>query len=384
MSSGKGFTLDRPLTIMNLISGDGKGGADRLALDVSTGLNDLGHRIIWGSPPGCCLDGEAAEAGLEIYNVDLAGRTKMSWLSEFVRFCGREQVDIVDGHDSRIRHMIGLARLRGLGAKIVATRHCILKTVPYLGAFVQNFLADMHIAVSRVVRASLVRSGVLPDRAITVYGGVDMRRFENVRLSEVERLKDCYTRPGAVTIGMVARLQHGKTFGPERPTLKGHDVTFRALAGFDRDFVLLLFGPEKVEDKDKLRRIAEYHGLDPDRLTFCGFQKDMAPFYRILDVNILPSSNEGLGLAVIEAMGSGIPCIGADGGGLREIIEDGVDGFLVGPGDSRELRQRILDLCDDGVTRRKFIANGLEKVRQRFGRDRMARETEAVYSLLVK
>ncbi len=369
---------------MNLISGDGKGGADRLALDVSTGLKDRGHRIIWGSPPDCCLVGEAAEAGLEIYNVDFAGRTDASWLSEFAHFCRNEQVDIVDGHDSRIRHMISLARLRRLKARIVATRHCILRTVPYLGALAHNFLADMHIAVSGVVRESLVRSGVLPGRAVTVYGGVDMRRFENVRPSEVDSLKRLYTRPGAVTIGMVARLQHGKTFGPERPTLKGHDVAFRALAGFDRDYTLLLFGPEKEEDKAKLRRIAEYQGLDPGRLTFCGFQKDMAPFYRTLDVNILPSPNEGLGLAVIEAMGSGVPCIGADGGGLREIIEDGEDGFLVRPGDSRELRQRILKVYDDAETRRKFIANGLEKVRRQFSRERMTCETEAVYSRLVK
>jgi glycosyltransferase involved in cell wall biosynthesis len=369
---------------MELISGDGKGGADRLALDISLGMKALGHRTIWGSPSDCCLVGEAADAGIEIYNVDLAGRTNVSCPSELVRFCRSEGVDIVAGHDSRIRHMISLARLKGLKARVVSTRHCILRTVPYLGAFAHNFLSDMHIAVSMVVRDSLIRSGVLPGKAVTVYGGVDISRFENVSLSEAERLKGLYTRPGSVTIGMVARLQHGKAFGPEKPTLKGQDIAFRALAGIDRDYTLLLFGPEKEEDKEKLRLIAEYQGIDPARVTFCGFQRDMAPFYKTLDIHILPSANEGLGLAMIEAMASGVPCIGADGGGLREIIMDGVDGFLVRPGDSGDLRQKIRIVCDDLATRERFVANGMEKVRQRFSRDRMASETEMIYNRLLE
>ena len=58
---------NRPLTIMNLISGNGRGGSDRLALDISKGLTRQGHRVIWGSPSYCDLIEEAAGAGLEIY-----------------------------------------------------------------------------------------------------------------------------------------------------------------------------------------------------------------------------------------------------------------------------------------------------------------------------
>jgi glycosyltransferase involved in cell wall biosynthesis len=369
---------------MNLISGDGQGGADRLALDISAGLKARGHRVIWGSPSDCCLVDEAADAGLESYTVDVSGHSNASLTSGLAFFCRNECVDVVDGHDSRIRHMISLARLRGLRSKIVSTRHCILKTVPYLGGFAHNFLADMHIAVSRVVRDSLIRSGVLPGKAITVYGGVNTKKFENVRRSEVERVGRLYRRPGAVTIGMVARLQHGKDFRPGNPTLKGHDVAFKALARFDRDYTLLLFGPEKEEDKKKLKRIAGYYSLDPARIIFCGFQKDMAPFYRILDLNILPSPNEGLGLAVIEAMAAGVPCIGADGGGLKEIIDDGVDGFLVRPGDSRDLLEKIRIVCNDAATRKKFVANGREKVSRQFSGERMVRETETIYYRLMK
>ena len=384
MDSGKRFTHDRPLTVMNLISGDGKGGADRLALDLSIGLKGLGHRVIWGSPSDCFLTADAVDAGLEICNLDLAGPASTPIVSRLMQFCRDERVDIVDGHDSRIRHLISLARLRGLRARVVSTRHCILRTVPWIGAFAHNFLADMHIAVSRVVRDSLIRGGIFPWRAITVYGGIDTARFENTAEQEVDRLKGLYTRSGAVTIGMVARLQHGKTFGPDKPTLKGHDIAFGALAGFDKDFTLLLFGPEKEEDKEKLRRIAIHRGFDPARMTFCGFQRDMASFYRILDVNILPSPNEGLGLALIEAMASGVPSIGVDKGGIREIIEDGVDGFLAKPGDSEDLGRKIRIVCDDLKTKERFVANGIAKARQQFGRDRMAHETEAVYRRLFR
>lgn len=384
MDSGKKSTQDRPLTVMNLISGDGKGGADRLALDLSIGLQGLGHRVIWGSPPDCFLTADAIDAGIEIYNTGVAGPASAPMASRLVQFCRDERVDVVDGHNSLIRHLISLARLRGLRARVVSTRHCIHRTIPFVGAFAHNFLADMNIAVSRVVRESLIRGGVFPWRAITVYGGIDTGRFGNASEQEVDRLKGLYTRRGTVTIGMVARLQHGKTFGPDKPTLKGHDIAFRALAGFDRDFTLLLFGPEKEEDKDKLRRVATHNGFDPARITFCGFQRDMAPFYRILDVNILPSPNEGLGLAVIEAMVSGVPSIGVDKGGIREVIDDGADGFLARPGDSADLLRKICVVCDDLKIRERFVANGIKKARQRFGRDRMAHETETVYRHLFK
>ena len=279
--------------------------------------------------------------------------------------------------------MLLRARFMGLRAKVVFTRHCILKTLPYLGSFFHNFLVDMNIAVSDVARESLIHSGIWPGRAVTVYGGIDVGKFEHCSPDAIEAVRQKYTRKDAFTIGIVARLQHARKFDPGGPTLKGHEILFSALARFPGDATLLLLGPEKKEDREKLKAIAKRHGLAEDRLTFCGFQEDIVPFYKIMDLNVLPSPSEGLGLAVIEAMAAGVPCIGADGGGIREIITDGIDGLLFRPGDSDDLAAMIRVLYESREKSGLFAARGREKVKEKFDIEKTVRETEKIlYGLL--
>jgi glycosyltransferase involved in cell wall biosynthesis len=374
----------RPLTIMNVISGNGRGGSDRLALDVSKGLKRSGHRIIWASPAYCELTEEASQAGLEIYDHQPSGRTDMKGLSALLAFCRDEKVDIVNSHQSSDRHLLLMARLRGLGSKIVFTRHCILSGMPFIGAIYFNAI-DMNIAVSNAVKKSLLRGGVLPARTATVHGGIDIEKFSAPPEEKVQEIRAKYYRNGALNIGIVARYTGGKIFKPDNPTMKGHEFLFRALAALPGDFNLLVLGVWGDRDIENLKAVAEYNGLSPAALTFCDFQKDIAPFYKIMDLNILPSRNEGLGLTLIEAMAAGVPCIGADSGGIREIIDDGVNGFLFAPGDSKALAEQIRVLREDAGIRDRFVGNGKEKVSRLFDIKRTVRETERVfYDLLAR
>lgn len=364
---------------MNLISHEGKGGADRLALDISKGLKKRGHRAIFGAPSYCALLKEAEEAGVEVFDPYPQGTIDMSGLDRLLTYCGKEPVDIVVAHHTHGRHMLVRARLKGLKAKIVFTRHCILSTLPYLGSFPYNFVVDMNIAVSNAVAASLVRGGIFPGKVATVYGGVDIKKFEDVRPGKVEECRARYSRKGSSTIGIVARLQHARKFGPEKPTLKGHDVLFSAAARLGDSVNILVIGPWEENDIEKLKLIARHHGLAPDRITFCGFQDDITPFYKIMDLNVLPSPREGLGLSLIEGMAAGVPCIGAGSGGIKEIITDGVDGSLFRPGDSSDLAEKIRGILENKEMRERFIARGKEKAKTLFAIEKTVRETEKVF-----
>jgi glycosyltransferase involved in cell wall biosynthesis len=374
---------DRPLTVMSLVTEEGRGGSDRLALEVSRGLKSRGHRVIWGSPSDCALNEEARDAGLEMFSLAPWESGHLIDLSSLIHFCRDERVAIVNTHHSRGRHMLLRARLAGLRTKVVFTRHCILKTLPYLGSFFHNFLVDMNIAVSNVVRESLVHGGVWSHKAVTIYGGINAGRFENCPAADIEAVRRKYARKDAFIIGMVARLQHTRIFDPGGPTLKGHDVLFRSLSRLPNDIILLLIGPDTKEDREKLAAIARHHGVGEDRLTFCGFQENIVPFYKIMDLHVLPSPNEGLGLAVIEAMAAGVPCIGVDSGGVREIIDNGTAGFLFRPGDSDDLASRIRILREDAEKRKLFVLKGREKVREKFGIEKTVGQTEKImYGLL--
>jgi glycosyltransferase involved in cell wall biosynthesis len=373
---------NRPLTIMNLISGNGRGGSDRLALDLSKGLKRRGHRVIWGSPSYCELREEAAGAGLEIYDRFPLGGNIMSGLPLFMKFCRDEKVDIVNSHQSQDRHLLLMARLRGLGSKIVFTRHCILSGMPFVGAIYFN-VVDMNIAVSDSIKKSLLRGGVLPSRAAAVYGGIDIDKFNNPPAEKVQGARNKHYHSGALNIGIVARYTGGKVFRPDNLTMKGHEILFRALAAIPGDFNVLVLGVWGDRDIENLKLVAEYNGLSPGTLAFCDFQKDIAPFYKIMDLNVLPSKDEGLGLTLIEAMAAGVPCIGADSGGIREIIDDGVNGFLFAPGDSKALSKKILTIREDAEIRDRFVRNGKEKVARLFDIERTVSETEKIFYDLV-
>ncbi len=375
---------NRLLTIMNLISDNGRGGSDRLALDISKGLKRLGHRVIWGCPSYCDLIEEAAEAGLEIYTPYPSGLVGMRGLSAFIRFCRDEKIDVVNTHHSHARHMLLLARLRGLASKVVFTRHCILSGLPYVGAFYFN-LIDMNIAVSNTVKKSLLRGGISANRAVAVYGGIDIDKFSNPQAEKVEMIRNRFSHGGTFNIGIVARYTGGKKFKPDNPTMKGHEFLFGAISSLPGDFNVLILGVWGERDIECLKLVAEHNGLSPQKLTFCDFQKDIAPFYKIMDINILPSVNEGLGLTLIEAMAAGVPCIGADSGGIREIIDNGVNGFLFQPGNSNDLSEKIRILQKDTETRGLFIRNGRQKVVQHFDIKQTVTETEKIfYSLFTK
>ncbi len=364
---------------MNLLSGGGRGGADILALDISKRLKRMGHAVIFCCPRDNALVTPAMEAGLKLFILDRQSCTDLAGLGSFIRFCRDEKVDIVNAHHSRSRHFLAAARFLGLRARTVFTRHCLSGGLPLAGFFSHNFASDLNIAVSQAVRKSLLAGGMLPGRVKTVYGGIDIERFENVPEAFVEDARKKYARPGVFNIGIAGRF-----FTPRvtKPSMKRHEVLFRALAGLKMDFNLIVLGPAG-KSLETMMEMAEFCGLDKKKITACGFQDNPAPFYKIMDLSVLPSPREGLGLVLIEAMAAGVPSIGADGGGIVEIITDGRDGFLFAPGDSAELAMKIGLLLTDRKLREAFAEAGREKARRLFDIEKNTKLlAEVFYGLL--
>jgi len=82
------------------------------------------------------------------------------------------------------------------------------------------------------------------------------------------------------------------------------------------------------------------------------------------DVLVLPSDAEGFGLVLIEAMAAGVPVIGTNVPGIRDVIEDGISGLLVPPRNPRALANAIARVLSDVLLREKLIAGGRDRVRR--------------------
>jgi len=104
------------------------------------------------------------------------------------------------------------------------------------------------------------------------------------------------------------------------------------------------------------------------RTRFCGLRDDVASLLREADVFAHPATwAEAFGWTIAEAMASGAAVIATKVGGIPELIEDGLSGILVAPGDSAALADAITLLARDGALRLKLGQNARSRAEERFG-----------------
>jgi glycosyltransferase involved in cell wall biosynthesis len=122
------------------------------------------------------------------------------------------------------------------------------------------------------------------------------------------------------------------------------------------------------DDLPRLRGLASECGV-LDRVHFLDriSREDLGACYAHCDVFALPSAGEGFGLVFLEAMAFSKPVIGASTGGTTDLIEDGVNGLLVPPGDSDRLTQALFRLLREEPLRRELGRRGAEMVRGKYG-----------------
>jgi glycosyltransferase involved in cell wall biosynthesis len=116
-----------------------------------------------------------------------------------------------------------------------------------------------------------------------------------------------------------------------------------------------------------------------DSVTFLGFIAKPEEFLRRIDIFVMPSLFEGLGVAALEAMAAGKPVVASRVGGLVESIVDGQTGLLVAPRDARGIADAVARLVNDPPMARQMGMQGRQRVLDRFTLMQMAAQNEIFY-----
>ncbi|GGL70268.1 glycosyl transferase [Streptomyces fumigatiscleroticus] len=297
---------------LHVITGLGVGGAEqqlRLLLRHLPADCD----VVTLTNPGAVADGLAAD-GVRVVHLGMAGNRDLAVLPRLVRLIRAGGYDLVHTHLYRACVYGRLAaRLAGVRA-IVATEHSLgesqIEGRPLTAGVRALYLASERlgratVAVSPSVAGRLARWGVPAPRIEVVPNGVDLARF---RFDPVERhrvRRRLGLPDGAYVVGGVGRLTAGKRF----------DVLVRALALLPEDCWLLLVGGGPEENV--LRRAAHGAGV-ADRLLLTGERPcltdgspgpDLPSLVSAMDVLASPSPEEAFGLALVEALASGLPVL---------------------------------------------------------------------------
>jgi len=130
--------------------------------------------------------------------------------------------------------------------------------------------------------------------------------------------------------------------------------------------------------RSETERFAAQHNLR-DRVFFMGTRMDVPEILAASDIFVLASRWEGLPLSIIEAMLSGLSVVATSVGGVRELVEEGVTGLLVPPGDACSLAEALRKLLEDKSLRRQMGEAGRRRALERFTLERMIEEHRALY-----
>jgi glycosyltransferase involved in cell wall biosynthesis len=231
------------------------------------------------------------------------------------------------------------------------------------------------IAVSPQVRDDLVSLGVAPaEKFVVVRLGIELdARVSADGDGREEMRRYLGIPPDRFAVGWVGRMTAVK---------RTDDVLdgFKRLQerGIGATLCLVGDGP----DRPALERRAHELGIMRDTL-FLGYQEEVAPLYAAFDALVLPSGNEGTPVSVIEALAAGTPVVATRVGGVPDVVRDGEDGFLVEPGASDELADRLADLARDPELRKRFGAAGRSRVLPRYAVDRLVDDVDRLYRSLL-
>ena len=136
------------------------------------------------------------------------------------------------------------------------------------------------------------------------------------------------------------------------------------------------------EERNALEHRTRNLGLNGD-VIFCGWREDLANVYSDLDIVALTSMNEGTPVSLIEALAAGRSVVATDVGGVADVVEDGVNGYLVPSGDVEGFSKRLAELIEDSQKRRRFGFKGREMVRGRFSKERLIEDVKNLYESVI-
>jgi glycosyltransferase involved in cell wall biosynthesis len=233
---------------------------------------------------------------------------------------------------------------------------------------------DRYVAVSAAAAGHLTDRKRIPKRKVrTIYNGRDLSRFHPPSAAEHRAARVAFGLVGEPAVVVIGRLE------PQ----KGHALMLEAAAILTRSLpTLKVFFAGSGSLERELRARCNTAGLT-ETVSFLGHRSDLEVLLAAADVAVMPSLYEGLPLTAIEAMAMARPVVATDIEGMREVVVDGLSGFLVGVGDAGALAQAIERLVRFPVLARQLGVNGRRRVERHFDLRFQVEGTVSLYEELL-
>jgi len=373
----------RPLRVAQVIYSLEVGGLEKVALSLTRALDAQrfasyvvalnGHGPLRHDIPvaadRCLLLESAADAWLPQRPLDVRKLLRIR------RFLRHHEIDVVHLHNAAPLFYGGLAaRLLRKRPRIIYSEHNQVYRAS--SRFKRQFrqylrLADKTIAVSADLQRYLTDTLRVPVTVDVIHNGISAPRYDREGMLALREAYGLGPEHTVIGTAVVLSEQKGLTY-----LLEAVAPVVRAVP--HARFVIAGDG----SSRQALEEQARAAGLTP-YVKFIGHQREVAKVISAFDIYVLPSLWEGLPLALLEGLALGKPIVATSVGGNPEIVEDGVNGYLVPPREPGLLAAALIRTCSDEPFRRRASAQNRLKFGREFSLSSMVDAHEQLYESIV-
>ncbi|MFC1704649.1 lipopolysaccharide heptosyltransferase II [Candidatus Omnitrophota bacterium] len=353
------------------------GGIASYIVSLARELHRRNHAVFIASSGGS-LVATLQQEGIAHLSLNIRTKSELSpkiifSTRKLIRFVKENDIDIIHAH-TRVAQVVSFLVSKLTGVVFVSTCHGFFK--PRFSRKKFQCWGKRVVAISQAVKEHLCSAmEVDPSKIELIYNGIDFANL--VFITEQQKIdfkRTLCLRDEIPTVGIIARLS----------SVKGHVYLIEAIKkiiDYGVEVQLLIVGDGDL--RQSLINDAKKYNIEK-YVFFAPSIKNISLPLSVIDIFVMPSLQEGLGLSIIEAQARGIPVVASKVGGIPEVVLHERTGLLVEPADSENLASAIEYLLKDKNTAVAFGRNAKEVAKSRFSLIHMVDETEALYRSVVE
>ena len=357
------------LNILQIISGQQINGALTYCKLLTQQLIGRGHRVTIV----CRSNSWIKQQSLDVQFVD--SNLKRFPISELRKIAGLvrdKNIDVVHTHMSRAHAFGTLLKLFVPSVPVIKSAHS--RSVQLHWRFNDFVIANSAATEQYHIR----RNGISPKKIQAVHCFIDTDKFQPAsRLAARRVRRQLKWNNGEFLVGVVGEITKRK----------GQEFLVKAIPSLIKAIPhlrVVMVGRFSEQDPyvKQIRQYLSENGLEYTT-QIIGIRDNVEDFLTAMNVSIVPSLEEPLGLAAIESQSVGTPVIVSETGGLTEVVNDEMSGLIVPMGDSDAISQAIIRLSQDVKLQRRLSFHGQEKVAGTFSPEILVPQVESIYENLL-
>jgi len=357
--------LSSKIRLLQIIPSLSIGGAERSVVYLAENINRREFDVavcVLGRRQGTFLEKELLEQGIPTFFLNIRWTFHPLTIRRLSRLFADFKPDVIHSHLRAIRYVLIPSCLRSIPVHIHTicslAKHDTSFFYRWLNRIAFKYLGIKPVSISKEVARTVKE--VYGVESLVIYNGIPTSEYN---------LEDTRSPAGEIRLLNVGKFKRAKNH------LLLVEAFAKAVAEEPR-LRLILAGDGSLRKKAE-RRVRQL-GLK-DKVDFLGWRSDIPILLKDCDIFVLSSDWEGFGNVLVEAMSAGKPIVATRVGGVPEVVEDGVTGFLVPPRDADVFASAILKLVREKRLREEMGRKGREKAVKEFDISIVTREYERLY-----